>query len=89
MRMRRCDRLSRSAICFGAALSVALWSLLVDPVVNVVGSPDLALREVSYGLREVSAAGDLVDALPANFAQAEADLVGADETDPGCGHAPN
>jgi len=52
-----------------------------------IGSPDLALREVGYGLGEVGAAGDLVDALPADSAQADADLMGADETDPSRSHA--
>lgn len=62
--------------------------MVADPVVDVVGSPNLALREIGYGLGKVGAAGDLVDALPADAAQAEADLMGADEMDPGCRHIP-
>jgi len=55
--------------------------VLADPVVDVVaGSPDLALRDVGYGAGEVGAAGDLICALPADSAQADADLMGADET---------
>ena len=71
------------------ALSVGLGPVLMDPLVHVVGSPDFALCEVGDGFGEVSAASDLVDALPADSAQAEADLMGADETDPGCSHAPD
>jgi hypothetical protein len=56
-------------------------------VVDVVGSPDLALREVCTRMGEVGAAGDLVDALAADSAEADADLMGADESDLGCSHA--
>jgi hypothetical protein len=68
------------------ALSVGLGVVLADPVVDVVSSPDHALRKVGHGLGEVSAAGDLEDALPADSAQTDADLVGADETKSGCIH---
>jgi hypothetical protein len=70
-----------------SALSVRLGTVFADPVVDVVGSPDLALGEVGYGSGEFGAAGDLVDALPADSAEADADLVGADEADLGRGHA--
>jgi hypothetical protein len=86
--MRREDvLLPLRAIRVGAALSVRLRALRVYPVVDVFGFPDLALREVGYGSGEVGAAGDLVDALPADSAQADADLMGADETDRYYSHA--
>jgi hypothetical protein len=36
------------ASCVGAVLSVRLGAVRVDPVVDVVGSPDLALGKVGY-----------------------------------------
>ena len=82
MTMRR-DGVLSLASCLRAALS-GLGAVLADPVVDVVGGPDLALCKVGDGPREVGAAGDLIDALPADSAEADADLMGADETDPSC-----
>lgn len=56
---------------------------MTDPLVTVCGASDLALREFGFGFREVGAAGDLVGALPADSAETDADLVGADEMKPG------
>jgi len=50
MTMRRDDvLLPLLAVWVGAALSVGLGAVFADPVVDVVGSPDLALGEVGYG----------------------------------------
>ena len=86
MTMRRDGELSRAS-CVRAALS-GLGAMLADPVVDVVGGPDLALCKVGYGSGEVGAAGDLIDALPADSAEADADLMGADQTETSCSHAP-
>lgn len=64
-------------------MSVGLGAVLADPLVDVFGIPDCALREISYGFREVGVAGDLVGALPADSAKTDADLVGADVAEPG------
>jgi hypothetical protein len=70
-----------------AAMSVRLWAVLTDPVIDVIGPPDLALRKVHHGPGEVGAAGDLVGALSADSAQTDADLMGTDETDLCCSDA--
>ena len=57
------------ALCVEAALSVGLGAVLEDPAVDVVGAPYLALFKIGHGLGEVGAAGDLVDALPADSAR--------------------
>ena len=86
--------LHRSDVLCGAAgdrgrtsVLVGLGTVQADPVVDVLGPPDLALREISYGFRELGAAGDLVRTLPADSAEADADLVSADEAEWRCTHA--
>ena len=78
--------LSSLAIFVGRRCQLGSGAVFADPALDLVGSPDLALREIGHRLGEVGAAGDLVCALSADSAQANADLMGADETDPGCSH---
>ena len=52
-----------------------------DPGVDVLSRPDLALREIRDGLREVGTAGDLIRALAADPAEADTDLVRTDQLD--------
>jgi hypothetical protein len=54
------------------ATTAAKWisSMGGDPCLNVVDQPDLALSQVGYRLGEVFVAGQLIDALPAEHAQA-------------------
>jgi hypothetical protein len=44
-----------------------------DPRFDVVGEPDLAVRQVGDRFREVPAGGELVDALAADSAQPDPD----------------
>lgn len=59
--------------------------MIGSPSSNVIGTPDLAHREVNFGLGPVIAAGQLVDALSA-YAQKSADLGDAGQVTDGKSH---
>jgi hypothetical protein len=61
--------------------SGGFWPVGRDPSLDVIGEPDLALREVGQRRRKVRAAGDLVNALPADPSQPHPDLVSTNDTE--------
>jgi hypothetical protein len=60
---------------------VGLWPVGLQPGCNIVGEPDAPLREFGQRLREAGLFGDLVYTLATDAAEADADLVGADQDD--------
>jgi hypothetical protein len=48
-----------------------------DPLLDLIGEPHLALLQDRCRFREVGARGELIDALAADAAEADADLMGA------------